>query len=232
MAIPGLWLDVDFKFDTPEVAAESEDILLRLITLMAKMSLRFLRRNPRTPRIYSKAAGIRYVPPDQACSTWVPRSKYEELEGYLKSLGMRSDRISILMRLVDGCEIFRDAASLYREGKGDCDRLVAARLGELWYAGVLAGPYLIPYPNESGGTTYHAVVLHGDNTTEDPSLILGMAGPKGAREEEIRKNLERRDNLLAHALTLVDVGGDINALGAAIDASGYCPIGGYPRWLH
>jgi hypothetical protein len=114
----------------------------------------------------------------------------------------------------------------------NCDRLIGVRLAELWLANIMASPYLIPHVNETGGTTYHAVVLHPDKTSEDCSLICGMGGAARARDraEEIRKNYERRDNLLkAAASIVVEDGGDPDMLGAAVDAAGFVPRGGYAQ---
>ena len=55
------------------------------------------------------------------------------------------------------------------------------------------------FSNASGGITYHAIIKHMDGSSEDPSAILGMPVKPGVREEEIRKNQERYDNLIKDA---------------------------------
>jgi hypothetical protein len=227
-----VFLDVMLRFTTPAEAWESEEVLLRFLGVVGMLNRFYLRRHPETPKLYSRAAGIKYCPPDQMQGSWIPKEKIPEFARMLRGeYGMDDDRAAIIIRLVSGAEIFQDIPLLYKRKKGDCDRLVSARLGELWVGGFIASPYLIPYKNETGGTTYHAVVLHPDNTTEDPSLILGMGGPARARDraEEIRKNYERKDKLVAAATQLMVDGGDIQILGAMIDAAAFVPVGGFPR---
>lgn len=112
----------------------------------------------------------------------------------------------------------------------NCDNLCASRVAELWAAGIAASPYLTSRPNDEGGTTYHALVLHPDGSTEDSSLILGMGGEARAeeREEEKRKNLERLDNLLKAAKRLMDYGHSPTVLGDMVDSYGFVPRGGWP----
>lgn len=232
MGMRSVFLDVALEFGSKGEAFESEEILLRVLGVVSKKNLFYLKRNPKTPKLYSREAGIKYCPPDQMLGTWIEKSKLRDFAKSLQSFGMADDRAAIIMRLVAGAEIFQDIPTLYRIKRGDCDRLVAARVAELWLAGIMASPYLISYANESGGTTYHAVVLHGDNTTEDPSLILGMGGSakRAERDEEIRKNIERKDNLIKTATELMVVDGqDPEMLGAFIDAAAYVPRGGFQR---
>lgn len=227
-AMRSVFVDADLGFSTPSEAAESEEILLRILGVIARKNLFHLRRHPRTPKLYSREAGIRYCPPDQMGGPWIDRARIRDFAKALRGFDMDDEHAAIVLRLVSGVEIFQDIPTLYRRKKGDCDRLVCARLAELWLAGIMASPYLVPYPNGTGGTTYHAVVLHADDTTEDPSSILGMGGA-AKRVEEIRKNLERRDNLLRAAVDLMVVDGESpEALGAVIDAAAYVPRGGFP----
>lgn len=225
-----LFLDVQLNFASAKQAALSEKVLLRTLGLVAVLNHNYLLDNPGTPKLYSKAAGIEYCKPDQMEGSWVDKLKIRDLARYLRSIGADDEHIAILLRLVSGVEIFQDTPTLYKRKRGDCDRLVAARLGELWFAGIMASPYLIPFANGSGGTTYHAVVLHSDNTTEDPSLILGMGGSAATRQraEEIRKNYERKDNLVRAACELMTVNDESpEMLGAFIDAAAYVPHGGF-----
>ena len=227
-----LFLDFQLVFATGEDRELSEDILLGIISLVAKLSLYQLRqlkkKDPAFPTLYSKAAGIRYCPPDQAEGSWIDVTRVKELVAKLRDLGAKDDKIAIVLRLVAGTEIFQDLVTLYRSKRGDCDRLVATRLAELWNAGIIARPYLIPFPNNTGGITYHAVVQHVDKSSEDPSAILGMPCAPGVREEEIRKNYERRDNLMKDAEALMVYGGaSPEMLGAMVDSAAYVPVGGY-----
>lgn len=221
-----LFIDARLDFSTPEAARKSEDVLLRILGIMAMLSLFELRQHPELPRLYE--SGVRYVPPDQAAGSWVEKSKIPKIVKCLTECGMKPDKVAIIVRLIEGAEIFQDILTLFEAGKGDCDRLVVARLAELWNAGLMASPYLIPYPNESGGKTYHAVIDHADGSIEDPSAILGMPVPPGTKENEIAKNMTRHERLLAEQATrMVADGMSPQALGARIDAAGFMPRGGY-----
>lgn len=226
MSMRSLFLDVQLPFGSRHEAHESEEVLLRLIGIVGLLNKFYLLRHPETPKLYSRQAGVVWCPPDQMEGPWIDRSRIREFAKMLRSFDMSDEHAAIVLRLVSGIEIFQDIPTLFRRKKGDCDRLVAARLAELWLAGILASPYLIPHTNESGGTTYHAVVLHADNTTEDSSAILGMPG--GNRAEEIRKNMERKDKLVLAATDLMVVdGADPDMLGAFIDAAAFVPPGGF-----
>jgi hypothetical protein len=229
MGMRSVFLDVDLDFSTLKDAAESEEILMLFMGVVARKNLYYLKKNPHTPKLYSKEAGIIWSPPDQMQGSWVDRTKIRDLAAYLKTIGGSPEHVAIILRLVSGVEIFQDTQTLFKRKHGDCDRLVCARLPELWLAGVMASPYLVPHVNSSGGTTYHAIVLHPDGSGEDPSVILGMKGWNSFdRYEEIRKNYERRDNLMqAAASMVVEDGADPDMLGAAVDAAGYVPPGGY-----
>ena len=79
-----------------------------------------LRKHPELPPLYSKAAGIKYTPPDQAEGCWVDQSKIKDLTKYLKSIGASDQKTAIILRLISGTEIFQDTLTLYRSKKGDC----------------------------------------------------------------------------------------------------------------
>jgi hypothetical protein len=224
-----LFLDFQLEFVTAADREMSEDVLLRMLGMLAMLNLYQLRKHSDLPSIYSKAAGIKYCPPDQMEGCWVDQSKVKDLAKYLKSIGATDTKIAIILRLISGTEIFQDALTLHRSKKGDCDRLVATRLAELWRAGIMASPYLIQFPNGTGGITYHAVIKHIDGSSEDPSAILGMNVKPGVREEEIRKNIERHDNLVKDAteIMLMDPGQSPEMLGSVLDLAGYLPRGGY-----
>ncbi len=225
-AMRSLFLDAQLSFGTPSEAEMSEDILLRALGLVARLNLYYLKKNPRTPKLY--ASGVRWCPPDQAEETWVPKEVVPEIEKFLRTKGMKEDKVAIIVRLILGAEIFQDIPNLLKSKRGDCDRLVAMRLAELWLVDIMASPYLIAYPNDRGGTTYHAVILHGDGTSEDPSLLCGMPAPLDQYAEEVRKNHERQDDLFQSAADLVMFeGGDTAVLGAMLDAAAYVPPGGF-----
>jgi len=57
-------------------------------------------------------------------------------------------------------------------GRGDCEDLAVYRVAELRAAGEKAKLLL----RRSGPRLWHALVLRGDGTTEDPSAKLGMRG--------------------------------------------------------
>ena len=107
----------------------------------------------------------------------------------------------------------------------NCDNLSCWRAAELRQAGIKAAPYMTSRTRLDGGTTYHALVVWPSlrdlvrdgvlteeairgrddvdfQTTEDPSLLLGMGGDRRSydRAEELRKNQERCDLLRASAL--------------------------------
>lgn len=84
----------------------------------------------------------------------------------------------------------------------NCDGLAAFRTAELRQAGIPARPFMTSR-ERPGGTTYHALVIWPPlgpcnyETSEDPSLLLGMYQPekKAERDLEIQKNRERCDIL-------------------------------------
>lgn len=229
-----VFLDIGLDFDTPLQAWESEELLLRELALVAWLNLCHLRRNPNLPKIYSKEAGIVWSPPDQMRGWRIDTDKIPKVQACLRSVGADEEAIVNVLRMLSGMEIFQDIKQLLKKKHGDCDRLSCARLGELWHAGIMAGPYLVPYPNDSGGTTYHAGIIHIDGSFEDPSVICGMGGESRAQDrvEEIRKCHERHRNLVTAVSTvyLTSGGEGEEALGAVIDRAGYVPRGGFARF--
>lgn len=221
-----LFIDFRLGFASNEEAWLSEEILLRFLGLLAMLNLHQIRKYPKLPRLY--ASGVKYCNPDQMDGSWVPKDKVSGIIRSFKDAGAAPNKVAILNDLISGgTEIFQDVITLYEAGKGDCDRLVGVRLAELWNAGFAASPYLIPYPNETGGVTYHAVVLHRDGSSEDPSAILGMPCPPGKLEEEIRKNEERHAMLMQELSVLYAAGAPEHMLGAiAVDAA-FVPPGGF-----
>lgn len=91
-----------------------------------------------------------------------------------------------------GREDWRDCYAVLKRGKGDCDQLVAWRIGELRAAGVRAEPAIkwqhlprevmgmIGYPTRmipaEGIHMVHCAVRYPSGQIEDPSKILGMGG--------------------------------------------------------
>jgi hypothetical protein len=160
----------------------------------------YLAQRPSTPRLYK--SGVRYTTPMQFAG------ECEEVKALRDVLGGDAKKVEgTLSRLqqVFGGERFRDIGRIIENGGGDCDNLACWRAAELRQAGIKAKPFMTKRRRPDGGVTYHALVLwppFGDvayETTEDPSLLLGMGGParKADRDEEIRKNQERCDILRA-----------------------------------
>lgn len=72
-------------------------------------------------------------------------------------------------------EVWRHVGHVYTEGWGDCEDLAAWRAAELRLSGEDNAARVATY--KSGVRRYHAVVLRGDGSIEDPSKRLGMKGP-------------------------------------------------------
>ena len=233
MSMRGIQLSFELDFDTPEDQADSEDALVRLMGLNARLNAHFLRKNPDTLPLYS--SGIVYTRPDQADGRReLSKSDRKELLALLKKLGADPETALMVLRLMKGVEVFMDIPTLYARGKGDCNELVPVRIAELWRAGIMASPYLIksPAPNDRGGISYHAVVLWPDGSAEDVSMVLGMGGPDNApeRAEEVRKNIERWDGYMAAAQRLIQAeGASPVEAGKYVDAIGLVPSDGVFR---
>ena len=92
-----------------------------------------------------------------------------------------------------GEENWKDCVQVLRDGNGDCDRVVAWRVGELWAANIPARPVIkwqqlpkwfcvreMKFPPamvpEKGISMVHVLVEWPDGTIEDPSKVLGMGG--------------------------------------------------------
>lgn len=223
-------LGVKLPFETEEDREDSEDILMRLLGIMSRLNLQYLRRHPKTPALYD--SGVRYTPPDQLDRPKLAKDKVQQLFSLLQEMGLEAQTGLTIYRIVCGIEEFLDIPSLYRRGKGDCNELVPVRVAELWRAGVAASPYLVKQRNGRGGWTYHALVQWLDGSSEDPSLILGMGGADRAadRLEEIRKNTERWTNYMQAAQQLIAAeGAKPDVLGWKIDQMAILPQGGVFR---
>jgi hypothetical protein len=71
---------------------------------------------------------------------------------------------------------WRRADQICREGWGDCEGLSSWRTAELRRNGEDPEARVGVY--HTGPRKYHAVVIRGDDTIEDPSLALGMTPPR------------------------------------------------------
>lgn len=226
--IRDFYVGARLAFDTPEIRAQSEKILVQLMGLVCRINFLYLLQNPDTKPLYD--SGVVYTPPDQVDRPVIDKKKLIQVFKILRDMGLEPDVGIMVGRLVRGPEVFLDIPWLYARGKGDCNELVPVRIAELWRAGIKASPKLVwPEPNSRGGLTYHVIVQWPDGSGEDPSLILGMGGEarKPDRAEEIRKNKERWDNFMQAAKRLV-VAEDVSPALAAkhVDMLGLLPQSG------
>lgn len=86
-----------------------------------------------------------------------------------------------------GQEDWDTIAQVYPRGWGDCEDLAGIRVGELRRAGetsARADTYR-SRTRPDGSAVWHAVVVRGDGTLEDPSAILGMRTHRGHAPEGI-----------------------------------------------
>jgi hypothetical protein len=232
VSIRDLHFGVRLPFETPEDQEDSEDVIMRLMGVMCRLNLMYLKKNPDTKPLYD--ADVVYAPPDQVDGR--PPMTGGTMRKLLNVLryDVKTDPETALMvvRLLKGMEIFLDIPALYRRGKGDCNELAPVRVAELWRSGIAASPYLTKEPNDRGGMTYHALVLWPDGSSEDPSLILGMGGPSHGvlRREEIRKNADRWGTHMSEARRLIDAeGAQPEVVGKYIDQMGLAPRNGVFR---
>lgn len=86
-------------------------------------------------------------------------------------------------------EVWRHVADVYTEGWGDCEDLAAWRAAELRVSGQDPDARVGTY--RSGRRRYHAVVVLGDGSIEDPSRRLGMKAPRRRK----RPNMSQPDLL-------------------------------------
>lgn len=189
------------------------------IEFLVQRNAEYLKQRPNTRRLYR--SGVKYMSPQQFLGD------VNEVAVLKAALGKTADQPSVQRALetvqdVLGGERFRDIGRIIENGGGDCDNLAAWRAAELRQCGIKADPYMTNRKRMDGGVTYHALVLWPSlrdlvrdgllteesirgrsdadfQTTEDPSLLLGMGGEsrKADRAEEIRKNQERCDLLRA-----------------------------------
>lgn len=205
----------DTTYFSPEddVDATRKD-LMWLLEALTQRNQNYLAHHPNAPRLYK--SGVKYEVPAQF------NGECEEVRVLRSALGKVANRRDVaatlsLIQDVFGGERFRDYGRVLENGGGDCDNLACIRVAELRQAGIKAKPFMTHRKRLGGGTTYHALVRWPPipgvpyETTEDPSLLLGMGGEakKKEREEEIRKNIERRDHLLAARNGRVDMSVDL-----------------------
>lgn len=167
----------------------------------------YLRHHRGTPPLYK--SGVVWEAPKQF------EGECEEVHILRKALGSAArdrDVRNVLDKMQDvfGGEHFCDIGRILELGSIDCDGIACWRAAELRQAGIKASPYMTSRRRLDGGVTYHALVRWpplGENhdTSEDPSLLLGMHQPQRAadRAEEIRKNIERCEILAGRRPRLV-----------------------------
>ena len=226
--------DLTLSFDTPEERWRSEQILLYHMMILTLRNFWFLLDNPDYPKLYD--SGMCYLLPEQL-ERRPKASQIRALKKFLKTkMGMSDAEAQHHVDLAMGVEIFRDIPRMEENGGGDCDNWAAARAAEICVAAYRIGakskarPYLV-WREEGDRMIYHAKVLHGDGSDEDPSIIMGMGGPErhADRFEECRKNYERYDNMFQIGKRLVADGADAYSVKAAIDSFGYLPKDGVFR---
>ncbi len=188
-------------FDTT-LFSDAEDVeaarlnLMWILEALCQRDQTYLQQRPSTPRLYR--SGVKYEVPAQF------DGECEESRVLREALGSAAKRREVakvldLVQQVFGGERFRDIGRILEKGAVDCDNLACWRVAELRQAGIKARPYMTHRTRPDGGTTYHALVLWPPfgsvkyETSEDPSLLLGMGGSgrTAERAEEIRKNQER-----------------------------------------
>jgi hypothetical protein len=97
-------------------------------------------------------------------------------------------------------DVWRHALDVLGEGWGDCEDLSAYRAAELRHTGEDPAAAVNVY--KSGPSRYHAVVLRGDGTIEDPSKVLGMGAKPAMNLKPTRSaNLVGADPTPADAFT-------------------------------
>lgn len=226
-----IYLGVRFPFESEAERYDSEDVLLWILGFMSRANLLFLLRYPQTKTLYD--ANVVYAEPDQLIDrSGVTAARLGELVQLAKRMGLPPEEASMMIRIAKGMEIFVDIPELYRQGKGDCNKLVPVRVAELWRSNIMASPYLVKEKNSRGGWSYHATVWYPqDDSIEDPSRILGMGGPEANEERlaEIAKNEHRWANAMLGARELVAAGFDPDAVGAFVDGMGFVPHDGVFR---
>lgn len=160
----------------------------------------YLARNPNTPKLYK--SGVKWSAPKQM------EGDCQEVKILVQALGAKArdpqvHKVLDKVQDVLGGEHFCDIGVILELGEIDCDGIAAFRVAELRQAGIQARPFMTSRSRPDGGTTYHALVIWPPlgpcnyETSEDPSLLLGMYQPerKRDRDAELQKNQERLEIL-------------------------------------
>lgn len=236
-------MDLVLDFDTPEGRWRSEQILLWYLMILTVRNFWFLLDNPDYPHLYD--TDMVYLLPEQLERSPTKKQLKAMYDFLSTTMGMTNDEIEHHIDLARGVEIFRDIPRMAEHGGGDCDNWAAARAAEICVAAYRIGgnskarPYLV-WREDGNRMIYHAKVLHGDGSDEDPSLIKGMGGQDRAVErlEECRKNYERYDNMWQRAKSILasesfssetERMARAQELKDAIDSFGYLPSDGVFR---
>lgn len=77
----------------------------------------------------------------------------------------------------DSTDTWRDLTKVLATKSGDCEALSTWRTAELRVSGEDPNASVVVY--KTGPTKFHAIVLRGDGSLEDPSVELGMKPPSG-----------------------------------------------------
>lgn len=192
-------------FGAGESRALAERSIMWSLEALTQRNQVYLKANPSTVRLYR--SGVVWSAPKQLSGD-VP--EVDVLKRALGSKLRQRDVRDVVDKVqeVFGGETFCDIGRILERGEIDCDGLACWRVAELRQAGIPARPFMTSRERLGGGTTYHALVIWPPigpcnyETSEDPSLLLGMYQPqrKDDREREIQKNKERYDILKKHGL--------------------------------
>lgn len=187
-------------FGDGEDRAEAERDLMWCLEALVQRNQNYLKHRPSTPKLYK--SGVKWSAPKQLSGD------VDEVTVLKKALGSAANRGEVARVLekvqeVLGSEHFCDIGRILDLGEIDCDGLACWRVAELRQQGIQARPFMTSRERPGGGTTYHALVIWPPlgtcnyETSEDPSLLLGMYQPqrKADRDIEIQKNVERCDIL-------------------------------------
>lgn len=187
-------------FADGEDRLEVERDILWILEGLCSRNQNFIKQRPSTPKLYK--SGVIWTAPQQLSGDV---DEVKILKKALGSAARKGDVARVLEKIQDvlGGECFRDIGRVIENGGGDCDNLAAWRVAELRQQGIQARPFMTCRERPGGGTTYHALVIWPPlgpcnyETSEDPSLLLGMYQParKADRDIEIQKNVERADIL-------------------------------------
>ncbi len=197
-------------FGDNESRTEAERNILWVLEALVQRNMSYLAQRPRTPSLYK--SGVVWSAPQQLAGD------VDEVKILADALGPRAkDRTvqRVLNKVQDvlGGERFRDIGRIIENGNGDCDNLASWRVAELRQQGIQARPFMTSRERPNG-TVYHALVIWPPlgpcnyETSEDPSLLLGMYQPQRAADRllELQKNAERADILRRYGRAALRVG--------------------------